>query len=153
MSLEDKLPRMYSCVHIPDRDPGECAMCHADLMSGGSSSGMYTPGKPIGDCGSNFVVSPANVRKEFDLGIVDPVATDFSLQERYDFSDHNTPNLKITPHLNQSVVDVTKLNRYDDPHKVYTGTTSNKIKNKDGFKGLGEAHSTMLFPQFKPWKD
>lgn len=152
MSLEEKLPRMYSCMHIPGRDPSECSMCHADFVSGGTNT-LYTPTKPIGGSGSEFTLGSDNISKEFDLGIVDPIADSFSLQERYDFSDHKTPDLGIAPHLNQSVVDLKKLGEYDEPKIKYSGITSKKASNTDGYKGLGEAHSSPLFPQFKPWKD
>jgi len=143
--------RVYSCMHIPGRSPNECTMCHADLMSGGGSSGMYTPNYNDIGSSSDFVASPSNVTKQIDLGAIDVNAVGFGLEERYDFSDHNTPGLDIKPHLNQSVVDLDRLNKFDAPEKIYTGIKSNK--NEDGLKGLGEAHSIPLFPQFKPYKD
>ena len=144
MSLEAKLPMMYSCVHIAGRNPAECHMCHIDMNGG--NSGIN---KPIGSQDSGFKLGGAgNIYKEYELD----EEPKFALNERYDLSGHeDNMMLPTKPHLNVTVDNLDDLDRYGNPKTMLSGITSRK--NLDGYKGLGKPHSLLLFPKDKYYED
>ena len=129
MGLEEKLPRIYSCVHTPGLPESRCNMCNSYLIGGGSS-------------GFNRV-GPGNISRdqEFDDLTDSKIDTTLVLSERYDLSGHDD----MKPHLNQSIDFTDKFTNSGKRKTLYDGVLSNK--NEDGYKGLGKAHSMLLFPE------
>lgn len=124
MDLESKMYNMigvYSCMHEIGLPPYKCPICNAEgLKIGGGSSG-FLPG------------SKDNIYKD------EEIEPGYSLQERYDFSKHDNTEV----HLNQSIHDMNQKNKFGGFEKIFNDGTSDK--NKDGYKGLGPAHSKRLW--------